>query len=89
MNQRTNEDALLIIQAMTDEIAARADLLQGHADESLDDGQVHSDDYVPHMHNGERDGYLYPGLDRRWLAIGITDLQKGLLSLRKACEGGF
>lgn len=86
MNQRTNNDAMLIIQAMTDEIAARVELLQSDAE---DVPEVEADDYEPHMHNGERDAYLYPNLDRRWLAIGITDLQKGLLALRKACEGGF
>ena len=39
-------------------------------------------EYVPGMNVG--DGYLYPGLDRRWLAIGTTQLQQGFMAIERA-----
>ncbi len=38
--------------------------------------------YVPGMNIG--DGSLYPGLVRRWIAIGTTQLQPGFLALERA-----
>lgn len=85
MNQKTNDDALLIIQAMRDEIMARVDVLQMYLPEP-EPGE--GDDYEPHMHNGARDAYLYPDLNRDWLRIGLLDLQRGLLALKAAATGG-
>lgn len=51
--------------------------------------QDEGDAYEPSMHNEmPGGGKRFPGLDPRWMAIGLTDLQKGLMALRRAAGVG-
>ena len=88
--QQTNDEALQFIESLSETIAEHIGFLQGDVTpDVIDTRDEGEDDYQPSMHNGlPEGGARFPGLDRRWLAIGITDLQKGLLALRKAASGG-
>lgn len=88
--QQSNDEALMFIKGISAKLGEWVDHLDGDiGPDVIDTRDDDGDDYEPHMHNDAPEGgRRFPGLDRRWLAIGITDLQKGLLALRKAAEGG-
>lgn len=84
MEQKTNEEALATIAGLADYCASAVEHLQGDVEEH-DPPALEGDDYEPQMHNDlPGGGARFPNLDRRWLAIGITDLQRGLMALRRA-----
>ena len=88
--QRTNEEALAYIHIVSAYLARAVEHLQGDVvPDVVDTHEDQGDDYEPGMHNEHAEGgRRFPELDQRWLAIGVTDLQKGLLALKKAAEGG-
>lgn len=51
-----------------------------------DDPDPEGEEYEPGMNIGE--GLAFPGLDRRWLSIAVTDFQRGFMALRRAIEPG-
>lgn len=90
MQQLNNAEAYKRIQILSQEIAEVVALLQADVEpDVVDTRKDDGDEYEPHMHNDlPGGGALFPNLDRRWLAIGITDIQKGLMSLRRATGHG-
>lgn len=76
------------IRHMGARVSELIDYIQGDLEpEEIDtpaaeDPDPNGDSYEPHMHN--QGGPRFPNIDRRWLAIGVTDLQKGFMSLTRA-----
>ena len=90
MKQLPNTKALSEVEAIAGSIAEMIEFLQSDVAPDVPDVRVEGeDDYHPSMHNDlPGGGARFPDLDRRWLAIGVTDLQRGLMALRRAAGEG-
>ena len=86
--QLTNQEALELIGAMTLELGEYCDFLGGDIPVVDDQDRGEADDYEPHMHNDAVEGGArFPNINKRWLAIGVTNLQQGLMAFRRAAHG--
>lgn len=85
--QLTNEEAIELIGALTMELGEYADFMTGDIPTADDQDRGSGDEYEPHMHNDVVEGgKRFPEMDRRWMAIGITHFQEGLMALRRAAH---